>query len=243
MKFQFAWAVQAFVLGVLVHFTSVSFGQESDNAAKLEGIWKWTFTMPDGSQVMPRLELKLMEDGELAGSTRIRAGTETPITNLTVHGNEVSFQVTRERDGREVVTRYAGILNSNTIHGKMVSNWNGEDQTYDWDARRLAGVGGVWKWSVAFGGGGFRAESALTLKQEGERLTGKLTTTRAGESEIKKGRFKNGHISFETERERDGETFTNRYSGKLSGDKILGHMELNFFGQPRTNKWEATRVD
>jgi hypothetical protein len=242
MKSQLARTIQ--LLGFILMLSSkAGFAQDAVTNSPLEGIWKWTFTMPDGSQVLPRLELKL-EDGELTGSTRIRAGTEAPITNLVVQGNEVSFQVRRERDGREVVTRYAGTLSSNTIKGTMASNWNGEEQTYPWEARRLAGAAGVWKWSVAFGGGGgFRADSTLTLKQEGEKLVGKLSAGRAGDSEIKKGKFKSGHISFETEREREGETFTNRYYGKLSGDKIQGHMELNFFGQPRTNKWEALRVD
>ena len=33
------------------------------------------------------------------------------------------------------------------------------------------------------------------------------------------------------------------YYGKLSGDKTLGTMELNFAGSPQTNKWEAIRLD
>src|SRR5712671_4655362 len=85
--------------------------QEPAHTRSLAGIWKWTFTMPDGSQVTPKLELK-EEDGQLTGTTRLRHGTEAPITNLTVNGNQVSFQVVRERDGQEAVTQYSGILSS-----------------------------------------------------------------------------------------------------------------------------------
>jgi hypothetical protein len=213
---------------------------DSQTTPALEGIWKWTFTMPDGSQVTPKLKLK-REDGQFTGTSSFRAGSETPVTNLVVNGNELSFQVVRQRDGREIVTRYAGTLSDDSIKGKMISNWTGEEQSYDWKARRVSGAEGTWKWSGNFGG--FRSQSTLKLKQDKEKLTGKLTSGRGTESDIKEGKFKDGEISFEVERDRDGEKTVSRYYGKLSGDKIVGKMELNFFGEPRTNDWEAVRVD
>jgi len=204
------------------------------------GLWKWTFTMPDGSQVNPRLELKYDEAGQLTGKTRLRPGTEMPVTNVIVQGNQLSFEVARERDGREVVTRYSGSLDGDTIKGKITSNWSGEEQTYDWDARRLVGATGTWRWTTVFGE--YAVENKLTLKQEGEKLTGKLNSVRS-ENEIKKGKFKDGRVSFEVEREREGEKSTNRFHGKISGDTIKGKMELNFFGRLRTNDWEAVRTD
>jgi hypothetical protein len=215
-------------------------GQEPTHTRSLAGIWKWTFTMPDGSQVTPKLELK-EEAGQLTGTTRLRHGTEAPITNLTVNGSQITFQVVRERDGQEAVTQYTGILSSNIIKGKIVSNWGGAEESYDWEAHRSLGASGTWKWISTFGT--FRSQSTLTLKQEGEKLTGKLNSGRGGDADIKKGKIQSGEISFHVERERDGETYISRYHGKLSGDKIVGKMVLNFFGEPRTNKWEAVRVD
>src|SRR6266853_1983222 len=204
----------AFALINAVHPSALA--QEPTNAPSLEGTWKWTFTMPDGGLVTPRLKLK--RDGDqLTGTSRFRAGTETPITNLTVNGDEVSFQVVRERDGQEITTRYTGKWNGDAISGKVASNWNGEDQSYDWEARRLTDAEGTWKWTTTFGE--VRSESTLKLKQEGEKISGKIRTRRAGEK------------------------FVSRYFGKISGDKIQGKMELNFFGRPRTNDWEAIRVD
>jgi len=201
----------------------------------LEGIWRWTFTMPDGSQISPRLRVN-EEDGKLTGSTRFRPGTDTPITNLTFNGSEVAFQVMREHEGRIVATRYSGVLNSNTIKGKVISNWGGDDETYDWEARRAAGPNGAWKWAAGF------AEHTLTLKQEDDKLRGKLASAR-GETEIKHGRIKNNDFTFQTERERDGETLTNRFSGKIFGNRIRGKIESNSSGQPRTVGWEAVRAD
>ena len=124
----------------------------------------------------------------------------------------------------------------------MVSNWSGEEQSYDWEAHRSVGATGTWKWSTSFGGGP-RLESRLTLKQEAEKLTGKLTSARGTDSDIKKGKIKKGDVYFEVERERDGEKLVSRYYGKLSGNKIHGKMEVNFSGEPRTNTWEAVRAD
>ena len=194
---------------------------EAPGETSPEGIWKWTFTMPDGSHATPKLKLKREED-KLTGTTSFRPGSETPITNLTVNGDELSFQVVRARDDRQIVTRYAGTMNKDKdkIKGKMTSNWSGEEETYKWEASRVTGAEGTWKWGSSFGG--FRSQSTLKLKQDKQKLTGKLTSGRGGDMDIKEGKIRDGEISFEVERERDGEKTVSRYYGKLYGDNILG---------------------
>src|SRR4051794_4038930 len=56
-------------LALLILFHSMAFAQDSKVTSPLEGTWKWSFTMPDGTQVTPRLELK-QADGQLTGTTR-----------------------------------------------------------------------------------------------------------------------------------------------------------------------------
>lgn len=240
MKNEFNLAISCVALLTFVASSARALAADSPSATSPEGIWKWSFAMPDGSQVTPKLKLKREED-TLTGTSSFRPGSETPITNLVVSGDELSFQVVRERDGRQIVTQYRGIVSGDSIHGKMVSNWSGEEQSFDWKARRVVGVEGTWKWSGSFGG--FRSQSTLKLKQDGQKISGKYTGGRGGDVDIKNGKFKDGDVSFEVERERDGEKTVSRYYGKLYGDKILGKMELNFFGQPRTNDWEAARVE
>jgi hypothetical protein len=196
--------------------------------------------MPDGSEVTPKLTLK-RKDGAIIGTTRFRAGSETSVTNLTFDGTNLAFEVVRERNGTQTSTRYAGVLRGDIIKGKIVSNWGGEEQSYPWEARRSNDVEGTWKWTTTFGE--FRSESTVKLKQDGEKVSGKVSSRRGTDLEVKKGKFKSGKVSFEVERDREGEKSITKYSGMLSGDKIIGTIESEFAGNPRTNQWEAVLVD
>jgi hypothetical protein len=108
-------------------------------------------------------------------------------------------------------------------------------------AAMAADANGTWKWKFT-GQNGQEVDSALTLKQDGEKLTGTITRGAAGRSvEIKDGAIKDGEISFTTTVERNGNSFTSKYKGKVEGDTIKGKIENNRNGETRTRDWEATR--
>src|SRR5208337_1451638 len=48
--------------------------------------------------------------------------------------------------------------------------------------------------------------------------------------------------SFNVVRERNGQTMTRKYSGKLSGDSIKGKSETERDGQTQSRDWEAKRA-
>ena len=204
------------------------------------GIWKWNFTMPDGSEISPRVWIK-EEKGTLQGTARFRPGSEMAVTNLVARGEDLAFDVVRERGGVRTVTRYRGKVNGDQLKGTITSDWAGEEQSFDWQAKRFSGVEGTWRWPLSFGG--FRGNATVVLKQDGEKLSGKLPSRRGADQDVKNGRFKDGTISFETERERNGEKFVSYYSGRLSGDRIIGTIRSQFGDTPRTNDWEAVRID
>jgi hypothetical protein len=126
-------------------------------AFPLGGTWRWTFTMPNGTTVRPKLKLA-MADGQITGTTSFRPGSEAPITNAVISGDELRFQVIRQRQGQDVVTTYRGKWSETAIKGSIESDWAGEKQTFAWDAQRAhLGVEGVWRWTnsffTGFGGG------------------------------------------------------------------------------------------
>ncbi len=223
---------------------------EDKAAAAVTGTWRWNFVMPDGSTNRPKLILTL-EDGRLAGTSSYRAGTEVPITNATLTGAQLRFQVVRRRDDEQFVTTYSGQLISNAIKGKIESNWAGEQQVFDWVAQRAnVGVEGVWRWTNSFfggfgggGRGGRGFETRVELEQDGEKVTGKTRSRFGPPTSITHGSITNGVVYFEIERSFGDAKFVTKFRGKQTGDTIKGAMELEVGDDLREGEWEAKRVD
>ena len=94
--------------------------------------------------------------------------------------------------------------------------------------------------------GGQERTLTLTLKTEGEKLTGKLSSPgRQGnvmETEITEGKIKGDEVSFTVVREFNGNKMTSKYNGKVTADTIKGKVETDRQGQAQSRDWEAKRV-
>ena len=99
---------------------------------------------------------------------------------------------------------------------------------------------GTWKWTVNFGGQD--REMTLKLKLDGDKLTGSMPGRDGQETAIEEGKYKDGEVSFQVTRERMGNKFTIKYTGKVSGDTIKGKTEFERDGQPQSRDWEAKRA-
>ena len=98
---------------------------------------------------------------------------------------------------------------------------------------------GTWKWSTTFGDN--TIESTVKIKQEGDKLTGTYIGRNNTESPISDGTFKDNMVKFNVVREFNGNKFTIKYSGTLSGDTIKGKSEFDRDGQAQSRDWEAKR--
>lgn len=207
---------------------------------RIDGLWTWDFAMPDGSVVSPKARLK--RDGEkLAGVTSFRPGSEMPIEDGAIQGDEVRFQVVRERDGRKVITRYSGRIEGGTIRGKIESDWAGDWQTYDWVASKpLVPPNSVWR-SVVMLPDGIRQRWRMTFKQDHDRLTGKITTSSSQPLEVKDGRVVGDEVMFAVDRRRTGGADHFEYRGRLEGDTITGKVQAVLRGEKHTLDWTAAR--
>lgn len=105
---------------------------------------------------------------------------------------------------------------------------------------------GKWTWSLPGRNGNPDRKFTLTLKTEGDKLTGKLGSPgRNGEmreTEITDGKVKGDEISFNVSRQVQGNKMTSKYSGKVSGDTIKGKMEFERNGETQSRDWEAKRA-
>ena len=105
---------------------------------------------------------------------------------------------------------------------------------------------GTWSWTTAGRQGGEGRKTTLTLKAEGEKLTGKISTPgrqggEARETAISNGTVKGDDISFTVTREFGGNTFSQKYTGKVSGDAIKGKIDFERNGETRSREWEAKK--
>jgi hypothetical protein len=107
-------------------------------------------------------------------------------------------------------------------------------------AAEKATATGKWKWSIERNGQ--TMESTLTLKQDGEKLTGSVTGRNNTETPIEDGKVKDGEVSFKVTREFNGQKYTMAYKGKVSEDTLKGTIESERDGQKRTRDWEAKKV-
>ena len=101
-------------------------------------------------------------------------------------------------------------------------------------------VDGTWEWSITTPNGQ-TFEQKAKLKQDGEKLTGVIMGRNNQETEIKDGKLKDGELTFSVTRERNGQSMTTKYQGKVEGDKIKGKM-MREGGQGEGRDWEAKRA-
>ena len=106
----------------------------ADDKPNPTGTWKYKI-MAGGQARETTLKLKL-EGEKLTGALVGRNDQETPIEDAKFKDGEVSFKVTRERNGQKTTTKYAGKLSKDTIKGKIESDRNGQVRSLDWEAKR-----------------------------------------------------------------------------------------------------------
>ncbi len=83
------------------------------------------------------MAVKLKADGDkLTGTFVSPNGQETKIEDGKFKDGEVSFKVTRERDGNKFVIKFKGKVSGDTIKGKSEIDRNGETMERDWEAKR-----------------------------------------------------------------------------------------------------------
>src|SRR5688500_16152762 len=71
--------------GLVLSLSCFSWGADTNTEPKLDGVWKWTFTMPDGTSASPKARLK-REGDTLTGTSIPRPGMAIPISDGKIDG-------------------------------------------------------------------------------------------------------------------------------------------------------------
>src|SRR5438045_4850150 len=80
----------------------------------------------------------------------------------------------------------------------------------------------VGTWKCEYEIGGQRRESTLTIKKDGDKLSGTMAYQDKQEAKLKDPKFKDGELTFSVERKLMDMTFTVEYKLKVEGDKLKG---------------------
>lgn len=107
---------------------------------------------------------------------------------------------------------------------------------------------GTYVWTMPGRNGGADRTNSLTLKLDGDKLTGKLLAPGRGGAEptpveIKDAKLDGSNITFSVTREFNGNSFTNKYAGKVTDGAISGKVEFNRNGETQSRDWEAKKQE
>ncbi len=108
--------------------------RDATKAADASGSWNTALILGDGNRIEGALKLK--QEGDKLTGTTVRNENETQIQDGKITGDQLSFTVIRERDGRKVTAKYKGKISGDTLKGKVESDWSGDWQTLEWEGAR-----------------------------------------------------------------------------------------------------------
>ena len=108
--------------------------RDTAKATAASGNWNTVLILGDGNRIEGTLKLK--QDADQLTGAMVRNENETQIQDGKMDGDEITFKVIRDRDGRKVTAKYKGKISGDTIKGKVESDWSGDWQTLDWEAAR-----------------------------------------------------------------------------------------------------------
>ena len=123
------------VAGLVLAFAAPTGMARAENKSDPTGTWNWTNTGPGGQARTTTLKLKLDGD-KLTGAVAGRNNQETAIEDAKYNNGDVSFSVTRERQGQKFTMKYHGKVTGDTIKGKIAFERDGQSQDRDWNAKR-----------------------------------------------------------------------------------------------------------
>ena len=107
-------------------------------AAQSPADGKWTFTMDSQmGQVSGQVEMK-SDGGKLTGTFVLDGGRTLQITNGTVTGNDLAFDLVRDRpSGGTMTYNMTGKLDGDTINGVARADMGGQAVELPWVMKRV----------------------------------------------------------------------------------------------------------
>lgn len=99
----------------------------------------------------------------------------------------------------------------------------------------------VGTWKCEYEINDMKRESTLTIKKDGDKLSGTMAWPDKQDSKLSDVKFKDGELTFSAERSIMDNKFTIKYKFKIDGDKFKGKAEADIGGETRSFDIEGKR--
>jgi hypothetical protein len=230
-----------FVVGLFVAgFPAVLQAQETKD---LTGTWELRFNRPGRPPSISILKLEKASDKYL-GAVTSEQGQTVPIKDVQWKDGELSFRVTFERQGQEFNLAYKGKVTGDAIKGQVSLHILGQNRSFDFEGNRKKEeptLAGLWKVQLQLESGA-KLQPSVRLKQQGRRWTGSYVGVSGKETPLQEVKSSGTEVSFRVTDELEGEKIAFRYSGKLTGNRLAGTVEVGEGKQADKRKFDAQRV-
>jgi hypothetical protein len=220
-------------------------------AANVVGSWDVTIDSPQGQRTVVMV---IKKDGDkFSGAMKSQAG-ERPLDSVSVKGDEITFVMTRQVQGQDMVMTYKGKVAKDSMKGDAdfgglaTGTWSAVPHKEDaagasaapaaaagGQSSGAANISGAWDFTVETSGGS--GSPSFTFKQEGEKLTGTYKG-QFGEAPLT-GTVKGDDVKFAINISAQGQSLTVVYTGKVTGkDSMKGTVALGELGE---GTWSGKR--
>jgi hypothetical protein len=225
---------------------TVAFARPLQNA-KVAGSWDITVESPRGKSTSI---LVIKQEGDkLSGMIKGQRG-EVPLNGVSVKGNEITFDMTFNAQGQDIVITYKGKVEKDAMSGEAdfggfaSGPWSAVPHKEGAAAPPSAApaasssdtnITGVWDFTVDTPNG--TGTPLFTLKQEGENVTGTYKG-QLGEAPVT-GSVKGGEVKLMIKVKPQGEDLEVTYTGKINGkDSMSGKASFGGLGE---GTWTAKK--
>jgi hypothetical protein len=212
------------------------------------GTWDITIESPNGKR---ESQLVIKQDGgKLTGALKSPRG-ERPLDSIKVEGNDITFVMTANVQGQDMVMTYKGKVEKDSMKGDAdfgglaSGSWSAVPHKEGAGAMpappaaqsssSAANISGDWAFAVETQAGS--GSPTFTFKQNGENLTGTYKG-QFGEAPLT-GTVKGADVKFTIKVNAQGQDLTITYNGKIDGkDNMKGTAS---FGEMGEGTWTAKR--
>jgi hypothetical protein len=239
---------------ITILLTAVAFAHAPQANAAVAGSWDITIESPQGKRT-GMLVIK-QEGDKLTGMMKTPRGERT-LDSVTVKGGEITFVMTAQVQGQDMVMTYKGKVDKGTMSGDAdfggfaTGTWSAVPHKEDAAAASSApaagpaqpaaptsGVTGVWEFAVELASGGTGAPT-FTLKQDGEKVTGTYKG-QLGEAPVT-GTVKGSDVKLSYKINLQGQDLEGTYTGKLTGNDSMAGTVTFSLADLGTGKWTAKK--